>query len=444
MNVAVVGSGYVGLVVGACLAEAGNRVICADVDQDKVDGLNLGDIPIYEPGLGSIVRANLEVDRLSFTTDVADAARGADVIFIAVSTPPDAGGEADLSNVLDVARVIGDSMQGEKIVVTKSTVPVGTSDRIKEEIERRTHWPVHVCSNPEFLKEGTAVQDFVRPDRVVIGAESEVARDALVQLHAPFVRTGAPVLTMDVASAELAKYASNAMLAARISFMNSIAALCDETGADVAEVRGVVGADRRIWPSFLFPGVGYGGSCFPKDVEALSRTMSAHGVDDCILRAITKVNEFQKGLLLRRLVARMGDDFGGLTVTVWGLAFKPGTDDMREAPSIVTVKGLLDRGARVVAHDPVAMDEARRVFGEADGLEFESDQYEALDGADALVICTEWLPYRTPDFRRMRESMAAPVIFDGRNLFDPETMRVKGFDYSCVGRPFREGAGSCA
>ena len=444
MNVAVVGSGYVGLVVGACLADSGNRVICADVDRNKVERLNRGDIPIYEPGLGTIVRANLEADRLSFTTDVADAVRVAEVIFIAVSTPPGGGGEADLSNVLDVARVIGDSMETEKVVVVKSTVPVGTCARVLAEIESRSESPVHVCSNPEFLKEGTAVSDFVRPDRVVIGAGSELAREVLHRLHEPFVRTGAPILVMDVASAELAKYASNAMLATRISFMNSIATLCDKAGADVAEVGNAVGTDRRIGNSFLFPGIGYGGSCFPKDVEALSRTMSAHGVDDCLLRAVTRVNESQKGLALRRLSLRLGDDLRGRTIAVWGLAFKPGTDDMREAPSIVTVSGLLRLGARVVAHDPVAIDEARQVFGDADGLRFAPSQYEALEGADALVIHTEWLPYRTPDFRRMREAMSSPLIVDGRNLYDPEEMRDRGFDYSCVGRPLKEGAERCA
>jgi len=434
-TIAVVGGGYVGLVVAACLADAGNRVICADVDRSKVDMLQRGKMPIYEPGLAEIVQANLDAGRLSFTTDVANAVRISQVVFIAVSTPPGEGGEADLSNVLDVSRVIGQAMDAEKVVVVKSTVPVGACYLVQKEIESQTEWPVHVCSNPEFLKEGAAVGDFVRPDRVVIGTDSDLAADVLSRLHAPFLRTGAPILRMRVASAEISKYASNAMLATRISFMNSIAALCEETGADVAEVRRAVGSDERIGATFLFPGIGYGGSCFPKDVEALSRTMESLGVDDCILKAVNRVNDRQKSLALEHLKAHFGEDMTGICVAIWGLAFKPGTDDMREAPSLVTVAGLLALGARVVAHDSVALDEARRVFGNRPGLVLEGDQYRALEGADALVIHTEWLSYRRPDYGRMRTAMARPLIFDGRNLYDPEAMLERGFEYTCIGRP---------
>ena len=430
------GSGYVGLVVGACLADSGNAVICVDVDAGKVARLDRGEISIWEPGLESMVRVNLEAGRLAFTTDVAKAVRRSKVIFIAVSTPPGEGGDADVGNVLDVARSIGDSMDSEKVVVAKSTVPVGTTALVRAEIERRSEWPVHVASNPEFLKEGTAVNDFVRPDRVVIGTDSRVAEEALRRLHEPFVRTGAPIMVMSAASAEISKYAANAMLATRISFMNSMASLCDAVGADVAEVGRAVGADARIGSSFLFPGVGYGGSCFPKDVDALSETLALKGLDDGMLRAVNRVNEHQKGLLLRRLVDRLGE-LRGRRIAIWGLSFKPGTDDMREAPSLVTLEGLLDRGAVVSAHDPVAVDEARRVLGDRAGLEFTRDQYAALEGAEALLIHTEWLPYRNPDFKLMLGAMAAPVIFDGRNIYDPEAMAARGFTYSCVGRCVR-------
>ena len=434
MKVAVVGSGYVGLVVGACLADSGNDVVCVDVDEAKIERLGRGEVPIYEPGLEMIVRANLAQGRLAFATDLPEAVRSSEVVFIAVSTPPGAGGEADLSNVLAVAREIGDSMDSEKVVVTKSTVPVGASALVEAEIEKRSQWPAHLCSNPEFLKEGTAVNDFIRPDRVVIGTVSPVARDALRRLHEPFVRTGAPMLFMDPASAELAKYAANAMLASRISFMNSMATLCEAVGANVDEVRAAVGSDGRIGSSFLFPGVGYGGSCFPKDVEALSRTMEQNGVDDSILRAITKVNARQKELPLRRLEDRYGDLQGRL-VAVWGLSFKPDTDDMREAPSITTVDGLLERGAQVVAHDPAAGAEAGRLFGASAGFRLAQRQYEALESAEALVIHTDWLAYRNPDFERMLALMANPVVIDGRNLYDPAELAAMGFEYSSVGRP---------
>ena len=433
MKIAVIGTGYVGLVAGACLAESGNDVVCADIDSDKIARLHLGDVPIYEPGLESLIGRNLESGRLEFTTDVPAAVRASRVIFIAVGTPPDEDGSADLQHVLAVATTIGVSMNEQKVVVTKSTVPVGTAPLVRRAIEAETDYPVHVCSNPEFLKEGNAVEDFMKPDRVVLGTDSAYATNLLREIYAPFVRTGSEILVMDVASAEITKYAANAMLATRISFMNSIARLCERTGADAEAVRRGVGSDTRIGSSFLFPGIGYGGSCFPKDVKALSRTMSAHGVDASILQSVDDVNERQKRTLLERVVARLGERLEGRTVAVWGLAFKPNTDDMREAPSIITIEGLLERGARVVAHDPVAGAEARRWFGSR--IEYARNNYDALRGADALVIHTEWHPYRHPDFARMRDEMATPLIFDGRNLYQPENAAEEGFEYFSIGRP---------
>ncbi len=432
MKVGVIGTGYVGLVVGACLAETGNDVICADIVEEKIARLNRGEVPIYEPGLEPLIERNVTAERLRFTTDVPHAVRASDILFIAVGTPPGEDGSADLQHVLAVARTIGESMQGEKIVITKSTVPVGTAELVRNEIRAHSDFQVHVCSNPEFLKEGAAVDDFMKPDRVVLGVDSAFAADTLRELYAPFVRSGAQILIMDVPAAEITKYAANAMLATRISFMNAIAQLCEKTGASVDAVRHGVGTDERIGASFLFPGVGYGGSCFPKDVKALVRTMRELGADASILEAVEAVNERQKHLLLERLTARLGEDLSGRTVAVWGLAFKPNTDDMREAPSLVTIEGLLERGARVVAHDPVAMDEARGRFG--DRIEYVASDYEALKGADALVIHTEWLPYRRPDFERIKKSLKSPLIFDGRNLYDPERMAALGFEYHSVGR----------
>jgi UDPglucose 6-dehydrogenase len=433
MKIAVVGTGYVGLVAGACLAETGNDVICADIDTAKIARLNRGEIPIYEPGLEPLIENNLAAGRLRFTTDVPAAVRASEVIFIAVGTPPDEDGSADLSHVLAVARTIGKSMDGEKVVITKSTVPVGTARKVRDAIESETDHPVHVCSNPEFLKEGAAVDDFMKPDRVVLGVDSEHAAEVLKNLYAPFVRTGHSILIMDVPSAEITKYAANSMLATRISFMNAIARLCEKAGANIDSVRRGVGSDARIGPSFLFPGIGYGGSCFPKDVQALARTMKAMGVDGSILQAVEDVNASQKRTLLERLMERIGTDLQGRRIAVWGLAFKPNTDDMREAPSIVTIDGLLEEGARVLAHDPVAMEEARRHFG--DRVEYAPTNYDALAGADALVIHTEWLPYRNPDFPRMKSAMAAPLIFDGRNLYDPMEVAKHGFEYHSIGRP---------
>jgi UDPglucose 6-dehydrogenase len=433
MKIAVIGTGYVGLVAGACLAETGNDVICADIDAAKIARLNRGEVPIYEPGLDPLIENNLTAGRLRFTTDVPAAVKASEVIFIAVGTPPDEDGSADLSHVLAVARTIGQSMDGEKVVITKSTVPVGTAKKVREAIEAETAHPVHVCSNPEFLKEGAAVDDFMKPDRVVLGVSSEYAAEVLTNLYAPFVRTGHSILIMDVPSAEITKYAANSMLATRISFMNAIARLCEKTGANIDSVRRGVGSDSRIGPSFLFPGIGYGGSCFPKDVQALGRTMKSLGVDGSILQAVEEVNAGQKRTLLHRLIERIGTDLHGRRIAIWGLAFKPNTDDMREAPSIVTIDGLVEEGARVVAHDPVAMQEARRHFD--DKVEYAPTNYDALTGAEALIIHTEWLPYRNPDFDRMKAIMAQPLIFDGRNLYDPDEVAKHGFEYHSIGRP---------
>ena len=433
MHVAVIGTGYVGLVAGACLAETGNDVICADIIDEKIARLNAGEIPIYEPGLEPLVARNLRSGRLTFTTDIPAAVESSDIIFIAVGTPPDEDGSADLQHVLDAARTIGRAMNGDKIVITKSTVPVSTAAKVREAVEAETDHKVHVCSNPEFLKEGAAVDDFMKPDRVVLGVDSEYAAEVMRELYAPFVRTGNDILLMDVAAAEITKYAANAMLALRISFMNSVADLCARTGADVDSVRRGVGSDSRIGSTFLFPGCGFGGSCFPKDVNALAKTMRELGTDASILAAVEVVNEAQKRLLIEGLVGRLGADLSGRTIAVWGLAFRPNTDDMREAPSLVTIAGLLEAGARVVAHDPAAMGEARRILG--DSIELVDVNYDALEDASALVIHTEWLPYRRPDFGRMRGLMAQPLVFDGRNLYSLDSMAGLGFEYHSVGRP---------
>jgi len=441
MQIAVVGTGYVGLVVGACLAETGNDVVCCDIDKGKIERLRRAEIPIYEPGLEPLVERNLQEGRLSFTTDVAEAVAGATVIFIAVGTPPGEDGSADLQHVLAVAETIGRNMPEsgpEKVLITKSTVPVGTAGRVREVVRRFTSRRVHVCSNPEFLKEGAAVQDFMKPDRVVVGVDSDYARDLLAELYAPYVRTGNPVLFMDIASAEITKYAANAMLATRISFMNMIAGLCDAVGADVAEVRKGVGSDERIGQNFLFAGIGYGGSCFPKDVKALVHTLAATGVDASILEGVERVNEAQKKLLLERVVARFGEDLSGRTLAVWGLSFKPETDDMREAPSLTVIRGLCERGALVRAHDPQALTEAAHHFGdlvERGVLTFHERNYDCCKDAHALLVLTEWQPYRHPDFARVLELMREPVVFDGRNLWDPQKMREAGFAYLSIGRP---------
>jgi UDPglucose 6-dehydrogenase len=441
MHIAVVGTGYVGLVAGAGLAETGNDVVCADIDVGKIARLNNGEIPIYEPGLESLVERNLREQRLRFTTDVDAAVREAEVIFIAVGTPPGEDGSADLQHVLKVAETIGRNMPAdgpEKVVITKSTVPVGTAAKVRQAIARHTTRTFHVCSNPEFLKEGAAVQDFMKPDRVVVGVDSEHAKDRLAELYAPFVRSGKPILFMDLASAEITKYAANAMLATRISFMNTIARLCEAVGADVSLVRQGIGSDERIGPSFLYAGIGYGGSCFPKDVKALVHTLRDCDVDAAILEGVEQVNADQKHLLVQRAVELMGEDLSGRTFAVWGLSFKPETDDMREAPSLDVVRGLCERGARVRAHDPEARHEAVRYFAdlvETGALTLHDNAYECVAGADALFLLTEWHQYRTPDFARLREALQAPVVFDGRNLWDPARMAEAGFSYLSVGRP---------
>jgi len=432
MNVAVVGTGYVGLVVGACLAETGNSVVCADVDDAKIAALNGGLIPIYEPGLEPLVHRNRASGRLRFTTEVGPAIEASRVIAIAVGTPPDEDGSADLRHVLAVARMIGDHMNDSKIVVTKSTVPVGTAEKVRREIAARTKTPFHVCANPEFLKEGGAVEDFMKPDRVIIGVDSDEARATLEELYSPFVRTGKPLIFMDILSAEMTKYAANAMLATRISFMNQIAELCEAVGADVSLVRKGVGSDPRIGSAFLFPGPGYGGSCFPKDVRALIKTGRDLGIPMDVLTAVEGANARQKGRLVEKVKSALGGAVRGRRVAVWGLAFKAETDDMRESPTVPLIENLLAEGAVVAAYDPQAMDNARRVFG--DRIGYAADAYSVLDRADALVIATEWLVFRNPDFALLKSRLAQPVIVDARNLYEPARMRAMGFRYFGIGR----------
>ncbi len=434
MRVTVFGSGYVGLVGGACLAETGNDVVCADIDAAKVARLRAGELPIYEPGLEPLVRRNSAEGRLRFTTDLGEGVRHGEVLFIAVGTPPGEDGSADLQHVLAVADTIGAHLDAPKVVATKSTVPVGTAAKVRAAIAARTTTPFSVCSNPEFLKEGAAVEDFMKPDRVIVGVEDGDgrARAAMAALYGPFTRRQDRMLFMDVASAEVTKYAANAMLASRISFMNQLAQLCERVGADVTQVRRGIGSDDRIGSAFLFPGPGYGGSCFPKDGKALIRTMHEQGLDADLLEAIEAVNERQKRVLPARVRALLGDDLTGAEVAVWGLAFKAGTDDMRESSSIPLVEDLLARGARVRVHDPEAHETARVVFG--DRVAYAADPYAAAAGADALVVVTEWLVYRNPDFDRLRTLLRRPLIVDGRNLYDPARLAALGFAYHSIGR----------
>ena len=432
VKIAIVGTGYVGLTAGACLADTGHQVVCTDVLEDRIAGLARGEMPFFEPGLGRIVRRNLEEERLSFTTDVNQAVRRSYVVFIAVGTPPDGDGSADLRPVLDAARQIGRAMDGERVVAIKSTVPVGSHAIVRRTIEAETPHAARVCSNPEFLREGTAVLDFTMPDRVVVGVDDAKAVELMRELYAPFTRTGNEVVVMDPVSAEIAKYAANAMLATRLSLMNLVAQLCAKAGADVDLVRRAIGADARIGSTYLFPGVGYGGSCFPKDVKALGRIAREQGLDSSILTSVEQLNDRQKKLLLRMAKQRFGDDWSDRVFALWGLAFKPETDDMREASSLVTIKGLLAGGAKVVVHDPAALASARRILGNT--VQYEKRSFEVLAGADALFIHTEWQQYRCPDFRRMGSLMRRRVVFDGRNLYDPDTMRARGFEYYSVGR----------
>ena len=433
MKIAVVGTGYVGLVLGACLAENGNTVACVDKDQAKVDMLRAGHMPIYEPGLEEMVRRNDHEERLRFTTDLAEAVRASTIVFIAVGTPQGEDGSADLQHVMAVARDIGRAMNKYTVIVDKSTVPVGTAKQVRATIAKETTQPFAVVSNPEFLKQGAAVEDSMKPDRVVIGVDpgDDKAGELMRELYAPFTRTGAPIMMMDTASAELCKYAANAMLATKISFMNEVANLCELVGADVDQVRMAIGADRRIGTSFLFPGVGYGGSCFPKDVKAVMKSAHDRGYDFRILGAVDAVNKAQK----ERLVAKMQQHFGNLagkTIALWGLAFKPRTDDMREAPAIPIIERLLERGASVRAFDPAAAPVAKRMFDSR--IELCERSYDALAGADALAIVTEWNEFREPDFDKMKTLLKSPVVFDGRNIYSPEQMRALGFTYFSIGR----------
>jgi UDPglucose 6-dehydrogenase len=432
MRIAVIGSGYVGLVAGTCFADSGNDVTCVDIDPAKVKRLRAGDVPLYEPGLAELLTKNLREQRLTFTTDLKSAVSTAKVVFIAVGTPAGETGSADLTHVLTAATAIGRALTGYTVVVDKSTVPVGTAEQVAKALRRETHQPFDVVSNPEFLKEGAALDDFLKPDRVVIGSDSERARAVMAELYAPFVRTEHPILFMDTRSAELTKYAANAMLATRISFMNDVAALCERVGADVDLVRKGMGADRRIGYPFLFPGVGYGGSCFPKDVKALLATAAEHGVEFDMLRAVEKTNQRQKGTLLDKAKRHFGS-LKGRVFALWGLAFKPKTDDLREAPSLELIEGLLAAGAGVRVFDPAAMDNAKRLLGTS--VTFVARPYEALEGVDALFVVTEWNDFRHPDFLRMKGLMKCPIIFDGRNVYSPTKVRDVGFTWFGIGRP---------
>ncbi|MBS0545961.1 MAG: UDP-glucose/GDP-mannose dehydrogenase family protein [Proteobacteria bacterium] len=439
MKITVVGTGYVGLVSGACLADVGNDVLCLDVDPNKIRILEEGGIPIHEPGLLEIVRRNVAAGRLSFTTDIEHAAKYGAIQFIAVGTPPDEDGSADLQYVLAAARNIGRFMDGYRVVVDKSTVPVGTGDKVRaviaEELARRgADMAFAVVSNPEFLKEGAAVEDFMRPDRIIVGADDKRAIELMRQLYGPFQRSHEKLLVMDVRSAELTKYAANAMLATRISFMNELANLAETLGADIELVRQGIGSDPRIGWHFLYAGCGYGGSCFPKDVKALVRTGHENGHDLLLLNAVEAANDAQKLRLVDKIVARFGEDLSGMRFALWGLAFKPNTDDMRDAPSRVILAELFRRGATAVAYDPVAMDEARRIFGDEPRLDYVERPMAAVDGADALVIVTEWKEFRSPDFERILRALKHPVIFDGRNMYDPAVMREAGVEYHGIGR----------
>ncbi|MEO2218921.1 UDP-glucose/GDP-mannose dehydrogenase family protein [Chromobacterium vaccinii] len=439
MKITVIGSGYVGLVTGTCLAETGYHVCCLDVDPRKIEILQNGGIPIFEPGLEDMVKRNVAAGRLHFTTDVAASVAFGEVQFIAVGTPPDEDGSADLQYVLAAARNIARHMTGYRVVVDKSTVPVGTADKVRAAIadelaQRGADLPFSVVSNPEFLKEGAAIEDFMRPDRVVIGVDDDRAAEIMRRLYKPFQRSHERVLLMDVRSAELTKYAANAMLATRISFMNELANLAETMGADIEQVRQGMGSDPRIGYHFLYPGVGYGGSCFPKDVKALVQTAKENGHTLRVLTAVEEANDSQKLRLVEKVVSRFGEDLSGRRLALWGLAFKPNTDDMREAPSRVIVEELTRRGAEIVAFDPVAAHEAQRVMSGVNGVAFADDMMQALQGADALLIVTEWKMFRAPDFEAIRRSLKQPLIFDGRNMYDPAWLREQGFDYHAIGR----------
>jgi UDPglucose 6-dehydrogenase len=439
VKITMIGTGYVGLVSGACMAEVGNDVLCLDVDAAKIAVLQGGGVPIHEPGLPELIHRNVGAGRLRFTTDIDAAVAHGTLQFIAVGTPPDEDGSADMQYVLAAARSIGERMSEFKVIVDKSTVPVGTADRVRETVAQKlaargANLPFAVVSNPEFLKEGAAVEDFMRPDRIVIGADDERAIALLRAVYAPFQRNHERVLVMDVRSAELTKYAANAMLATRISFMNELANLADRLGADIEHVRQGIGADPRIGYHFLYPGAGYGGSCFPKDVKALQHTAQQQGLPLQVMHAVQVVNDAQKQRLIEKISERLGADLSGRRFAVWGLAFKPDTDDMREAPSLTIVRGLVKRGAQVVAYDPAAMDEARRAFGSLPGLAYAKGPLEAVAGSDALVVVTEWKEFRSPDFSELKRRLRTPLVFDGRNLYDPVLVRAAGLEYFGIGR----------
>jgi UDPglucose 6-dehydrogenase len=439
MKLAMIGTGYVGLVTGACFAEMGNEVICVDADVSKVEALEQGRIPIYEPGLEDYVKRNVKDNRLSFTTDLAAAVQASLICFIAVGTPQDKDGSADLSMVLQVARDIGRCMNGYRVIVEKSTVPVGTAVQVRQVIQaelaaRGEVFEFDVVSNPEFLKEGTALDDFMKPDRVVVGCDDVRVGELMKELYGPFVRTNAPVIIMNVVSAELTKYAANAFLATKISFINEVANICSRTGADINMVRRGIGSDRRIGPLFLFPGLGYGGSCFPKDMQALIHTARSRGYTPRVLEAAEAVNQDQRSLFFDRIASYYQGDLQGRTLAMWGLSFKPLTDDIRDAPALTLIARLTAAGARIQAHDPEAMAATRQYLGDLPDLSFADSSYEALNGADALIICTEWAKFREPDFERIKSSLKAPVIFDGRNLYKPDKLAKLGFHYFCIGQ----------
>lgn len=436
MKIVIVGTGYVGLVTGTCLSEVGIDVICVDVDQKKIENLKNGILPIYEPGLDKLVHRNFEKGRLQFSTNLGESIKAADAAFIAVGTPPGEDGSADLKYVLTVAREIGENMNDYGVIITKSTVPVGTAAKVKKEIQdaldkRGENIDFDVASNPEFLKEGAAVNDFMKPDRIVVGVESERARKVLEKLYHPFTLNGHPVIFMDVPSAEMTKYAANAMLATKISFMNDVANLCEIMGADVNLVRRGIGSDPRIGNKFIYPGIGYGGSCFPKDVKALVRTARENGYEMRILQSVEDVNEDQKSVLFDKVMKRFNGDLKGKHFAVWGLSFKPNTDDMREAPSVVIIEKLLAQGATVSAYDPVAMEEAKRDLG--DRITYAKDEYAAIKDADALLVVTEWSEFRVPDFEEIKSSLKNPLVFDGRNIFEIQRMAELGVEYHCIG-----------
>lgn len=433
MNLTVIGTGYVGLVAGACLADMGNNVICIDNNQEKLEQLRKGVIPIYEPGLEELVKSNVQEKRLSFSDDLDNAVKNSQVCFIAVGTPQDENGAADLSGVFAVAEQIAKSMNEYKVIVNKSTVPVGTAEKVGAIIKTNTIYPFDVVSNPEFLKQGNAVDDFLSPDRVVIGSDSEKATRLMQEIYAPFLRTANRIILMDVKSAEMTKYAANSFLATKISFMNEIANLCEKVGADAEMVRVGMSTDTRIGNRFLFPGIGYGGSCFPKDIEALINTGNEFGCDMPLVKSVNKINRNQRELFVNKIISRFGEDLSGKVFGVWGLAFKPKTNDMREAPAITIVKELLKRGAKINAYDPKAMETSQKLYLK-DSITYSKNSYEALENADAMLLLTEWNEFRRPDFDKMKSLMKNLVIFDGRNQYDPQRLKEKGFEYICIGR----------